>query len=175
MLSCRTVGEILYFLGLYESLQGAVCGELGSSRGEELLIQLQQLPLKRSHAVTRLGSYSCRGAKPLAIRLQFAQEPEQLEQTLLHEIAHFLDHQTRSLRGPYRNPHGRSWQSWLQRVGGAGGSGSSAAISDLYRQRLKPVARCQRCGLLLKRLRRLPQRQRWLHRNCGGLLVSLDR
>lgn len=174
MLNCRTVGELLYLLGLFADLQERVCAELGGSRGEELLLQLQLLPLKRSHAVTRLGSYSCRGAKPLSIRLQFAQEPEQLEQTLLHEIAHFLDHQTRSLRGPYRNPHGRSWQYWLQVVGGANGSGCSAALSDLYHQRLKPVARCQRCGLLLKRLRRLPQRQRWLHRDCGGLLVPLD-
>lgn len=174
MLSCRTVGELLYFLGLYGSLQEQVGAALGKTRGEKLLVQLQQLPLKQSHAVTRLGSYSCRGAIPLAIRLQFAQEPEQLEQTLLHEIAHFLDHQTRNLRGPYRNPHGRSWQYWLQLVGGADGRGCSAAISTLYRQRLKPVARCQRCGLLLKRLRRLPQRQRWLHRDCGGLLVPLD-
>jgi predicted SprT family Zn-dependent metalloprotease len=173
MLNCKTVGELLYFLGLFESLQGRVNDVLGN-RAESLLIQLRQLPLKKSHAVTRLGSYSCRGAEALSIRLQFAQELEQLEQTLLHEVAHFLDHQTRDTRGPYRNPHGRSWRYWLELVGGDGATDSSAAMSSLYRQRLKPVARCKRCGLLLKRLRRLPRKQRWLHRDCGGLLVPLD-
>ncbi len=174
MLNCLTVGELLYFLGLFEFLQGQVIEELGRTRGEELLIQLQQLPLKKSHAVTRLGSYSCRGSKALSIRLQFVQEENQLEQTLLHEIAHFLDHQTRHTKGSYRNPHGYSFQSWLKLVGADSESGSSVAMRNLYYERLKPVARCKRCGLLFKRLRRLPQKQRWLHRECGGLLVPLD-
>jgi len=174
VLSCTTVGELLYFLGIFEPLHQQIIDDLGRRSGEELLIRLQQLPLKRSHAVTRLGSYSCRGPKALSIRLQFAQEQEQLEQTLLHEIAHFLDHQTRNPPGPYRNPHGRSWQYWLKRIGGGSGIEGSAAMRNLYRQRLKPVARCKRCGLLLKRLRRLPQKQRWLHRDCGGLLVPLE-
>ncbi len=174
MLKCSTVGELLYFLGIFEPLQAQIITELGTPRGEQLLIQLQQLPLKQSHAVTRLGSYNCHGEKPLSIRLQFAQEPEQLQQTLLHEIAHFLDHQTRPVPGSYRNPHGKSWQYWLERVGADREADHSVAMSTLYRQRLKPVARCKRCGQLLERLRRLPQKQRWLHRNCGGLFVPID-
>jgi len=175
LLNCKTVGELLCFLGLLEPLQEQVSTELGTSKAEELFIQLQPLPLKKSHAVTRLGSYSCRGAKPLSIRLQFAQEEDQLQQTLLHEIAHFLDHQTRVSPGPYRYPHGQSWKYWLKRIGGGDDSGASIAMSTLYRQRLKPVARCKRCGLLLHRLRRLPQKQRWLHRECGGLLIPVDK
>lgn len=110
----------------------------------------------------------------MAIRLQFAQEEDQLRQTLLHEVAHFLDHQTREPAGAYRNPHGRSWLSWLRLIGGQQDVGDSAEMARLYRRRLKPVARCKRCGLLLKRLRRLPKSRRWLHADCGGLLVPVD-
>ncbi len=176
MLSCTTVGQLLRYLELCASLKDKVYAELGETRGAKLFSQLQELPLRKSHAVTRLGSYSCRGAEPLSIRLQFAQESEQLQQTFLHEIAHFLDHQTRSGGGAYRNPHGRSWQHWVRVVGveSESRSGISAAMSCLYQQRLKPVARCNRCGQLLKRLRRLPLKQRWLHRDCGGLLVPVE-
>jgi hypothetical protein len=173
MLNCSTVGELLYYLDLFDSLEILIRAELGPDRGDAVLIQLQQLPLKKSQAVTRLGSYSCAGAKPLAIRLQFAQEEEQLKQTFLHEIAHFLDHQTRNPPGPYRNPHGRSWKYWLQLIGADQENSDSDAMRALYQERLKPVARCKRCGQLLRRLQRLPQKKRWLHRNCGGLLVPL--
>jgi len=173
VLNCSTVGELLFFLGIFDTLQDRVLTNLGSAKGQPLLIQLQQLPLKKSHAVTRLGSYSCRGPDPLAIRLQFAQEQEQLIQTLLHEIAHFFDHQTRSSPGNYSNPHGQSWKFWLHLIGADKEPGRSVAMGLLYQQRLKPVARCKRCGQLLKRLRRLPQKKRWLHRECGGLLVPL--
>lgn len=174
MLNCVRVGELLEKLGLAPALREQVVAVLGRKRADDLLERLAALPLKRSRALTRLGSYSCRGGRPLAIRLQFAQEENQLRQTLLHEIAHFLDHQTRPAPGAYRNPHGRSWQAWLARIGGEPGRGESRALGQLYRERLKPVARCQRCGLLLRRLRRLPRGRRWLHRDCGGLLVPLE-
>ncbi len=174
MLNCRFVGELLERFDLGAFLQIQVSAELGTEKARELLARLYQLPLKNSRAVTRLGSYSFRDAKPLAIRLQFAQEEESLRQTLLHEIAHFLDHQTLLPNQNSRQPHGRSWQRWLERLGGQQNSGNSAALQQLYRQRLKPVARCKNCGALLKRLRRLPRGRRWLHRECGGLLVPLD-
>ena len=129
MLSCTTVGQLLLHLDLGTSLHATVCSEVGDSAGARLFSRLQGLPLRRSHAVARLGSYSCRGGEPLAIRLQFAQEAEQLQHTFLHEIAHFLDHQTRSGAGAYRNPHGQSWQHWLRLLGAE--SGDQVAVLKL--------------------------------------------
>ncbi len=173
MKRCSRVGELLDHFNLRELLQQRIGVKLGSERALKLLSQLDPLPLRSSRAATRLGAYQCRAGEPLAISLQFAQEEEQLRQTLLHEIAHFLDHQTRGSKD-YRNPHGPSWQDWLECLGAAPGRGDSPALKALYRQRLKPVARCKRCGYTLHRLRRLTRGRRWLHRECGGQLLPID-
>lgn len=167
------VGDLLSQLEMTLDLRQRVLGRLGARRAAPLLQELESLQLKPSRALTRLGSYVSRGSTAHAIHLQFAQEPEQLRQTLLHEIAHFFDHQTRFRKGAYRNPHGQSWQQWLELLGGQHLRASSAQLEELYRQRLKPVARCERCGFVLERLRRLACGRRWVHRSCGGRLRPL--
>jgi hypothetical protein len=174
MLTCRCVGDLLRQLDLHDQLYEQVKNEIGEEEALPLFDELTRLPLKSSRAVTRLGSYSFKGPRPLAIRLQFTQEEASLRQTLLHEIAHFLDHQTTTPGQTYRNPHGRNWQHWLRQIGGQGRAENSPAMQSLYQQRLKPVARCEQCGFQLKRLRRLPRGRRWVHSHCGGLLVPLD-
>ena len=170
----RRVGDLLEELSLEPYLRGVLERELGRQRGTELLQSLKDLPLLASHALTRLGSYRWYGSDPLSIRLQFAQEPELLRQTLLHEVAHFLDHQTRPDRSRYRQPHGDRWQHWYRLIGGRTDRSASPVLSRLRQQRLKPVARCRRCGVVIERLRRLPRGRRWLHAGCGGALVVLD-
>lgn len=172
MLNCQSVGALILLLGLEEDLCRQVESHLGT-RAKSILARLWTLPLKRSNAVTRLGSYSYQGEYPKAIRLQFAQEDHQLRQTFLHEIAHYLDHQTRPNKRVYRTPHAVSWQQWFRIIGGEPGDATSTAISTLYQRRLKVVARCERCGVLLKRLRALSRGHNYLHRNCGGRLVQL--
>ncbi|WP_083928813.1 SprT-like domain-containing protein [Geopsychrobacter electrodiphilus] len=173
MLKCSTVGHLIELLDLTSSLKRQIQAEIGEDQTPTLLGQLWALPLKHSHAVTRLGSYACRGENPLAIRLQFAQEDTPLRQTFLHEIAHFLDHQTRQDRRSYHNPHGPSWQRWLTVIAGDTKNTESLAMRTLYAQKLKPVARCLKCGFLLYRLRSLPKGRHWLHRQCGGRLERL--
>jgi len=174
MIRCSTVGRLIEHLELTTLLKSQISAEVGPHQSSLLLDRLWALPLKRSYAVMRLGSYACRGEDPLAIRLQFAQEDHHLRQTFLHEIAHFLDHQTRKDRRNYRRPHGQSWQRWLFLISGAEDGTTSEAMKALYARKLKPVARCSGCGYVLHRLRSLPKGRRWLHRDCGGRLVRLS-
>ena len=169
----KTVGELLLQLEMKQELQRCLVAQLGEGKAVPLAAELDALPLKSSHALTRLGAYVSSGDRALAIRLQFAQEENQLRQTLLHEIAHFLDHRTRGRAGAYRSPHGPSWRGWLEALGGTPGPGRSKRLAELYRQRLRPVARCEKCGYTLKRLRALDRRKRWSHRPCGGRLIPL--
>jgi predicted SprT family Zn-dependent metalloprotease len=169
----HTVGELLVHLHMQEELRQRIVEQLGARRAAPLSRELEALPLKSSRALTRLGSYVSSGSKALAIRLQFAQEEDQLRQTLLHEVAHFLDHRTRRRPGSYRNPHGSSWREWLEKIGGEPGRGHSTQLEALYRHKLRPVARCEKCGFTLKRLRALDRRKRWSHQPCGGRLIPL--
>lgn len=169
-----TVGALLSAMELWEGLRHDVIEQLGPHRALPLLKELDQLPLKSSRALTRLGSYRSRGGSALEIRLQFEQDADQLKQTLLHEVAHFLDHQTRKGKRSYRTPHGAAWQQWMRLLGADLGRGEAPRISQLYRQRMKPVARCERCGEVVLRLRRLARGRRWIHQPCGGSLIPLE-
>ena len=138
-----------------------------------LLQQVAELPVRRSHAVRRLGSYVTRGGVPVAIRLQFAQEEEVLIETFLHELAHCLDHLTNQNGKPYRRAHGEGWRRWATALQIAPERcGESEAMQQLHASRLKVVAVCKRCGYKLKRLRRLPHRRRYTHVGCGGSFKS---
>lgn len=137
--------------------------------GRELLGRIADVPVLRSHAVRRLGSYVTRGGEPVAIRLQFAQEEERLVETFLHELAHLFDHLTHQPGKLYRRAHGDGWRRWALALQIAPVlCGDSEALRQLHVSRLKVVAVCKRCGYELRRLRRLPRRRRYSHVGCGG-------
>ncbi len=160
--------------GLWPSIHAVIYDRLTPHEATALIAQLAALPVKRSHAVQRLGSYVARGALPVMIRLQFAQEKEQLRQTYLHELAHACDHLTHQKGSPYRQAHGPGWQSWMAAFGlPAERVGQSDALTTLREQRLKVVAICRTCGLEIRRLRRFDKRKRYVHTECGGRLVPV--
>ncbi len=166
-----TVFSLAEELGLWTMITAVIDERLDRRAATVLIARLEQLPVKRSHAVQRLGSYVAKGSEPLAIRLQFAQEPEQLRLTFLHELAHACDHLAHQNGRPYRQAHGPGWQAWMAAFGlPAERIGRSEALATLRERRLKVVAVCRRCGAEVKRLRRFDRRKRYLHTECGGKL-----
>jgi len=171
----RTVAEIAGELGVWEAFVLGVNGRLDSVAARGLVNRLALLPVRASHAVGLLGSYVHRGAEPIAIRLQLAQERPLLGVTLLHELAHACEHLTAVRPQHHRCSHGSHWRGWAEAFGIAPERVSrSTVLGDLRAARLKPVAVCERCGCVFHRLRRLPKRRQWLHPQCGnGRVVAL--
>jgi len=166
-----TVLTLAEQLGVDQLIAYAARSMLPLVEAERLLQRLAALPVKRSHALQRLGSYVARGGEPLAIRLQFAQESQQLIATFLHEVAHACDHLSYQNGKPYRRAHGHGWQAWMAALGQQDDvRGASNALSTLRQQRLKVVAVCRDCGAEIRRLRRLDRRKRYVHTACGGAL-----
>jgi predicted SprT family Zn-dependent metalloprotease len=165
-----TVQTLAEQLQLWEQIASAVT----ATGYGQILEQLARLPVKKSRATRSLGAYVSRGGDPVCIRLQFAQEEEQLKDTLLHEIAHACDHLSRRPSGAYRCAHGESWRLWASALGAAPQRcGQSDQLNALYRQRLKLVGVCQNCGTKFRRVRRLNRRRRYTHPNCGGLIIPI--
>lgn len=136
--------------------------------------EIATLPIVKSRAVRRFGSYVANGAEPVEIRLQFALETPELIETFLHELAHCLDHQTFQKGFPYRRAHGKGWRRWALALGiSTDRCGSSETLMRLREERLKVVAVCNKCGFELRRLRRLPKKGRFIHTECGGKLRML--
>ncbi len=152
------------------NLAARVEAGLGSAGYDSSLLKaVGSLPVRKSHAVRRLGAYVTRGADPSEIRLQFALPEQELVDTFLHELAHCLDHRTNQKGKPYRRAHGSGWQRWAEALGVAPQrSCESAALRRIHEQRLKVVAVCRRCGFELLRVRRLPRNRKYLHTECGG-------
>ena len=168
-----TVESLATQLDLWSHICSRVEALLGM-RGNEILENIAGLPVTRSHATGRLGSYVSRGGRPVCIRLQFAQEAENLKQTLLHEIAHACDHLSNQAGKPYRKAHGPRWREWAATLGTTTASnGSSEALKQLHQSRLKLVAVCKKCGAEFQRVRRLNRRRKYFHRDCGGVLRQL--
>jgi predicted SprT family Zn-dependent metalloprotease len=160
--------------GLWPLIRAVILARLSPYEAAALITHLHRLPVKRSHAVQRLGCYVARGGAPVSIRLQFAQEEEQLRQTFLHELAHACDHLTLQNGRPYRQAHGPGWREWMAAFGlPAERVGQSEALALLRDRRLKVVAVCRTCGIEIKRLRRFDKRKRYLHSECGGRLVPV--
>jgi predicted SprT family Zn-dependent metalloprotease len=160
-------------LGLWTRIREKI-EELAGEQASGILAQLAPLPIKSSRATRSLGCYVSQAGAPVCIRLQFVQEPDNLRQTLLHEIAHVCDHLSRQAGQRYRQAHGPNWQHWARALGAKPERlGGSENLQRLYQQRLKLVAICQRCGAELHRPRRLNRRRRYLHVNCGGRLKSV--
>lgn len=165
-----TVETLATELGLWAEITTCLYRTAGD-QAPPLLTRLAALPVRRSRATRSLGSYVSRQGLPVCIRLQFAQEPETLKQTLLHEIAHACDHLSDQYGNRYRRAHGPQWQAWARALGTAAEScGKSEALNQLYQQRLKLVAVCQTCGTEFRRIRRLNRRRKYFHSNCGGRL-----
>ena len=170
-----TVAGVAAQLGVWECFRQGVESRLETAAARTLIERLGDLPVRSSHAVGLLGSYAHRGGEPVAIRLQFAQEPGLLKVTLLHELAHACEHLTAANPKRHRCTHGACWQQWAGAFGIAPErTGRSAALGVLRAARLKPVAVCEKCGCVFHRLRRLPQRRQWLHPQCGnGKITAL--
>ena len=77
---------------LWTQVTAAIGGYLSAAESPRLLQQIADLPVRPSRAVRSLGCYVSRLGEPVCIRLQLAQEPEVLQQTFLHELAHLCDH-----------------------------------------------------------------------------------
>ena len=165
-----TVKQIANKYQLWQQIEKAVNGILAEEAAPALLEKIGQIPIQKSWATRRLGAYVSLGKEPICIRLQFAQEPDNLKQTFLHEVAHACDHLSRkSGRQSYRRAHGSSWKTWAKELGIPPRScGESEAVKKLHQQRLKLVAICQKCGAEFHRVRRLNRNRTYTHHRCGG-------
>jgi predicted SprT family Zn-dependent metalloprotease len=172
--SARTRVSVQQFateIGVWEVLVAAVQASAVSS---DLLSRIACLPVRSSHATTRLGSYVSKDGQPVCIRLQMNQEADLLKETLLHEVAHACDHLDNQSGKVYRRAHGPGWQAWMHAFGvPARTTGQSEELKQLYHQRMKVVAVCRGCGAEIRRVRRLDRRRRYRHAACGGVLKRL--
>ncbi len=159
-------------LGIWLRIAAGVESCCAAPQGEQLLDNLAAIPVVSSRASRRLGCYVFCGDEPVCIRLQFAQEPENLRQTFLHEIAHACDHLSQH-GGSRRVAHGNSWRQWALALGiDTATTGRSVAIVALHQQRRKLVAICLACGAEIYRVRRLNRNNRYIHSSCGGVLKT---
>ncbi|KKN63684.1 hypothetical protein LCGC14_0499190 [marine sediment metagenome] len=97
-------------------------------------------------------------------KLVFA-NPEQMRETLAHEIAH-------AMQGPGHG-HSQRWEATAKSLGSKGKRHASReaceaiGIRDTYRV----VAHCERCGSEFKRARAPDKRKQYTHIRCGGDIV----
>ena len=156
---------------LWPQITAAIENFLPETKAGKLLRRIADLPIQPSRAARSLGAYVSKAGEPVCIRLQFAQEPVNLRETFLHELGHLCDHLCHQSGNRYRRAHGPDWQNWAKMLGAVPERcGKSAALEKLYQQRLKLVAVCQNCGTEFRRTRRLNQRRKYFHSNCGGRL-----
>ncbi|MCK4621504.1 MAG: SprT-like domain-containing protein [Desulfuromonadales bacterium] len=159
---------------LWGRIEDAVKQRLEEKVVDALLQRLAGVPIKSSRASRTLGAYVFKTGEPVCIRLQFAQSIESLQQTFLHEVAHVCDHLSYQPKKIQRRDHGSDWQIWAVALGiPPVRCGESAELAQLHRTRLKPVAVCQKCGFVLRRIRRLNRRGDYIHSPCGGRLKTL--
>ncbi|MEA3545355.1 MAG: SprT-like domain-containing protein [Thermodesulfobacteriota bacterium] len=165
-----TLKQIADEIGLWQQIEIAVNALLMDATAAVLLEQIASIPIRKSRATCRLGAYVSMGREPVCIRLQFAQEPDNLKQTFLHEVAHACDHLSRKGEyHSYRQVHGSGWKIWAAKLGiSTQCSGESTAVSQLHQQRLKLVAICLNCGAEFHRVRRLNRNRNYTHQQCGG-------
>jgi predicted SprT family Zn-dependent metalloprotease len=170
-----TVKQIADEFFLWQQIKTAINGMLKEGSAPSLVEQIAKIPIQKSRATRRLGAYVSLGGEPVCIRLQFAQEPDNLVHTFLHEVAHACDHLScTGGRRAYRRAHGPSWKIWAGALGISTQScGESEAVRALHQQRLKLVAVCQRCGLEFHRVRRLNRNRTYTHNSCGGKIRRL--
>lgn len=170
-MSVRVLADELH---LWQQIVAGVESFCSATMSKKLLDRLAAIPVVPSRASRRLGCYAFRGDEPVCIRLQFAQEPESLRRTFLHEIAHACDHLDRQKGSRLPVGHGASWRLWALALGtDSTASAGSAAVAALHQRRQKLVAICMLCGAEIYRVRRLNRNKRYLHPLCGGALKQL--
>ncbi len=166
-----TVQSFALEYGVWRQVSAAIRSALPGAEAERLLEQIAAVPVRPSRAVRSLGAYASKAGEPVCIRLQFAQEPDSLKETFLHELAHLCDHLSNQSGKRYRRAHGPQWRAWARLFGTVTDRcGKSDALETLYQQRLKLVAVCQNCGEEFRRIRRLNRRRKYFHISCGGRL-----
>jgi predicted SprT family Zn-dependent metalloprotease len=135
---------------------------------------LEGWQVRSSRAISRFGSISP-GTRILRIT-SLDCSPEARRDTILHEVAHIL---TAALVTK-REKHGPHWQRMASALGARPRSRGDderfrVAAQVLREARLKVVARCERCGHEIKRMRRSDRCwRRFVHRPCGGRLRAVD-
>jgi predicted SprT family Zn-dependent metalloprotease len=129
---------------------------------------LEHWTVRPTRAVTRFGSISPNTKTLWLTSLDCS--PRARRDTILHEVAHVL---TGALIAKREN-HGPRWRRIALALGAdprrAGSDPRFRAASQALRAtRLKVVARCNRCGFEIRRMRRSQRNwRRFLHLKCGG-------
>lgn len=153
---------------------GRICDVIAGNQFDHLLTTISQVPIRRSRSTTTLGCYVSRHGAPHCIRLQFDQEDDLLADTLLHEVAHLLDHLVSFSGSAYRGAHRKGWQHWALALGiSTSRTGKSERLAENYQQRSKLVAVCTGCGEKFYRIRRLNRNRVYVHKQCGSQLKSM--
>jgi SprT protein len=116
----------------------------------------------KAYRVTAGMAYYRTGAIGLSTRV--LRTPEAVRETLLHEYAHLLAVHRDGKRAAN---HGEFWRTAMRDLGLEPQVRHSYEVErNVPRQRVTYV--CLRCGKPFVRARRLPKRQRYVHRDCGG-------
>lgn len=169
-----TVHSLASQLDLWPQVTETVSQVLTRQKAKQLLVEIAALPVRKSRSARNMGSYVSRQGEPFCIRLHFSLEPAVLKETFLHELAHACDHLSNQKGRAYRKAHGPGWKQWAAALGIEGTvRGKSEVLSQLYKERLKPVAVCRRCGTEFLRVRRLNRNRIYTHQACGGRLEPL--
>lgn len=98
--------------------------------------------------------------------------PEKVRDTLLHEYAHLLAYYR---HGQKAANHGVYWKQAMEDLGQEPKVRHTYACErNAARQRV--IYRCQTCGAMIERTRRLPRRRKYVHSSCGGdiRLVAIE-
>jgi len=93
-------------------------------------------------------------------------DEESVRATLIHEYAHLLAVERFGRAGAGHGPH---WKSVMRELGAAPQVRHSYAVQR-NQKRQEVAYRCDRCGTLLTRSRKLPARRPYVHNGCGGLV-----
>ena len=162
--------------GIGLGLRG-VAGDFGRESEEFAragLAALEGWQVRSSRAISRFGSIS---PSTRILRITSLDcSPEARRDTILHEVAHIL---TAALIKK-REKHGPDWQRIASALGAQPRSRGDderfrVAAQVLREARLKVVARCERCGYEIQRVRRSHRCwSRFVHRPCGGRLRAVD-
>ena len=162
--------------GLWPSVETglrSVASEFGRRDSEFVAaaeIVFSRWKVRPSRSVTRFGSVTPRTRTMRITALDCSRDARR--DTILHEVAHVLAGELLAAR----ENHGPKWQTIARALGArperTGRDARFRVSSDALReQRLKVVARCDRCQFEIRRMRRSQRDwRRFLHRDCGGRL-----
>lgn len=122
----------------------------------------------RRYSVTAGMAHYQRGAISLSVVV--LKDPDQVRETLLHEYAHLLAFDRHGRKGA---GHGRHWKQAMRELG------LEPKVHHQYevvrnQSRQTVVYRCKKCGEQFERKRKLQQRKKYFHRQCGGQIALVE-